>query len=287
MAGWRLFWRACLATVHTVHGWSFYDPMPNPLRWIFIQLERVLAPFSDTLAVVALSCRDKGLLNGIGDASQYSLLRAGVDLKGWSSLPRSRQALDAAFKAAGLPALAAAEVVVGCIANCKPQKNPLDFVRVAALALKQAPKARFVYIGDGPLKAEAQALALQLGLAPKLHFLGWAEDPRPLAAGFDLFLLTSLWEGLPCVFPQVLAMGIPVVASNVDGAPEIIREGANGYLCQPGDVEALAQRLAALLLKPELRQRLSAAARSSVGPDFGFEDMAARSAALYRNLCAS
>jgi glycosyltransferase involved in cell wall biosynthesis len=274
------------AIVHTVHGWSFHDFMRQPQRWIFINLERLLAGVTDALAVVALSCRDKGLLWGIGDPQHYFLLRAGVDLKSWGALQSGRAArstLGAALKAKGAE-LQDSDVLVGCIANCKPQKSALDFVRTAALALKSAPQARFVYVGDGPQRQAAEGLASELGIAGRVHFLGWAEEPQPLACGFDLFLLTSLWEGLPCVFPQVLAAGIPVVATNVDGAPEIISEGKNGYLCQPGDVEALAERVAALVLKPELRQRLSAAAKAGLSPEFGFEDMAQRTGLLYQSL---
>ncbi len=248
--------------VHTVHGWSFHDEMKNPLRAAFIWMERRLASVTDVLAVVAESCRHKGLLNGV--AGNYRLLRAAVDLGAWSKVRR---------RGAGL--------TVGCIANCKEQKNPLDFVRCAALVLKQAPKARFIYVGDGPLRARAEALAGELGLARQLRFPGWVDDPRAMAAGFDVFLLTSLWEGLPCVFPQVLAMGIPVVATNVDGAPEIIREGKNGYLCAPGDVEALADRVTLLLKNPALRRRMGTAARKGLSKEFGFPDMVKQTAAIY------
>ena len=250
--------------VHTVHGWSFYDPQKNPARWAFIQLEKLLAHITTRLAVVAESCRDKGLLNGIGQPAQYQLLRAAVDLKAWSSTPAARQGRT-----------------IGCIANCKEQKNPLDFVRVAAKVLAAVPEAKFVYVGDGPLRAEAEALAASQGVAEHVRFMGWVEDPRAVAASFDLFLLTSLWEGLPCVFPQVLSMGIPVVATGVDGAPEIIREGLNGYLCQPGDIDGLADRLVSILKKPELSARLSAQAKGSVGSEYGFEDMVQRTAVLY------
>ena len=262
--------------MHTVHGWSFHDFMGQPARWMFIQMERLLARVSDVLAVVSLSCRDKGLMNMVGVASQYTLLRAGVDLDAWR-LAGNRKLSRAEPRDA--------DVVVGCVANCKAQKNPLDFVRVAALVLKDTPRVRFVYVGDGPLREEAIALARELGVESKVQFLGWVADPKAVAAGFDLFLLTSLWEGLPCVFPEILSMGVPVVATNVDGAPEIIREGKNGYLCQPGDVGALAQRIVTLINNPTLRAGMSEAAAESVQAEYGFDAMADKTAALYRQLC--
>jgi glycosyltransferase involved in cell wall biosynthesis len=267
--------------VHTVHGWSFNDEQSEGLFSLYLGWERWLARLTDVLAVVAQSCRDKGLLNGVGYPHQYTLLRAAVDLKAWSGTKRSKAALQAALRKGPRPLRVAPRYVVGCIANCKAQKNPLDFVRVAALVLKEEPKAAFVYVGDGPLREEAEALARDLGVAARVRFLGWQKDPRALAAGFDVFLLTSLYEGLPCVFPQVLSQGTPVVATNVDGAAEIVREGVNGYLCQPRDVEALAARVTALLRDGALRHRLGAAARAGVAPDFDFPTMVARSAGLY------
>jgi glycosyltransferase involved in cell wall biosynthesis len=268
-------------TIHTVHGWSFNDEQGNALFSLYRAWERLLARLTDVLAVVAQSCRDKGLLNGVGHPHQYSLLRAAVDLKAWSGTKRNKAALHATLRRGPKPLRAAPRFVIGCIANCKAQKNPLDFVRVAALVLKEEPKAAFVYVGDGPLREEAEALARDLSVGARVRFLGWQKDPRALAAGFDVFLLTSLFEGLPCVFPQVLSQGTPVVAANVDGAPEIVREGVNGYLCQPRDVEALAARVLALLKDSGLRRRMGAAALKSVPEEFGFPAMVARTAGLY------
>jgi glycosyltransferase involved in cell wall biosynthesis len=237
-------------------------------------LERALAPLTDVLAVVATSLRDKGLLQGIGQAHQYALLRAGVDLAAWRKTPRSRRAL-----LAQIPKLK--PKVVGVIANMKAQKAPLDLVRVAAAVCERRKDVDFVYVGDGPLRAEAQALAEALGVAKRVHLLGWQREPRQLAAGFDVFLLPSLFEGLPCVYPQALSLGLPVVGTQVDGAGEIVREGVNGYLCQPHDVEAMAERVEALLEDNSLRKKLSAAAKRSVGAEFSYADMVARTAALY------
>jgi L-malate glycosyltransferase len=136
-------------------------------------------------------------------------------------------------------------------------------------------------VGDGPLRAEAEALARSLGVASRLHFLGWQRSPRRLAAGFDVFLLPSLHEGLPCVFPQVLSLGLPVVASQVDGAAEIVKEGGNGFLCQPRDCEALAERVGMLLDRPALLRRLSAGAKRSVGPDFAYAAMLEKTGQIY------
>lgn len=260
--------------VHTVHGWSFNDFQSAPAFRFFVWLERCLAPLSDALAVVAVSLREKGLLQGIGRPQQYTLLRAGIDRTLWAALKHDRRPLRAL-----VPGLR--PKVVGVIANLKPQKAPLDFVRIAAKVCAKRKDVDFVYIGDGPLFTAARDLALELGVERRVHLLGWQRLPRQLATGFDVFLLPSLFEGLPCVYPQALSLGIPVVGTQVDGASEIVREGVNGYLCQPRDVDAMADRVGALLDDAPLRRRLGSAARTSVGPEFGFDAMVTRTAALY------
>ncbi|HTB23400.1 MAG TPA: glycosyltransferase family 4 protein [bacterium] len=259
---------------HTVHGWSFNDFQSGPAFMAFVLMERRLARVTDHIIVVASSLRDKGLLLGVGRPDRYALVRAAVDLPAWSRTPRSRAALKKI-----LPDLKAR--VVGVVANLKAQKAPLDFVRIAALVCRGRKDVDFVYIGDGPLRPEAEALARSLGLSGRIHFLGWQRSPRQLAAGFDVFLLPSLYEGLPCVFPEVLSLGVPVVASQVDGAAEIVKEGSNGFLCQPRDCEAMADRVAALLDRPALLRRLSAGAKRSVGAEFSYGAMLERTAAIY------
>jgi glycosyltransferase involved in cell wall biosynthesis len=260
--------------VHTVHGWSFNDFQSQPVYKAFAWLERGLAWTTDALVVVAASLRDKGLLLGIGEPGRYHLVRASVDRGLWARTPRSRAALKKL-----LPQLR--PKVVGVIANLKPQKAPLDFVRVAALVAARHKDVDFVYVGDGPLREDALALAKELGVGAKVHLLGWQRDPRLLAGSFDLFLLPSLYEGLPCVYPQVLSLGVPVVGTQVDGASEIVREGVNGYLCQPRDLQALADRVGVLLDDAALRKRMGAAAKKSVGPEFGFEEMVRHTAEVY------
>ncbi len=262
--------------IHTVHGWSFNDFMTGPSFGAYVFIEKILADLTDTLVVVAESCRQKGLLQGVGFADQYVTVRAAVDLKRWKATRRSRLALKAQ-----VPELSAGDLVVGTIANAKPQKDPLTFVRVAAMTIKKEPKARFIYVGDGPLKEQAMQLTREFGIDKRVHFLGWQKDPRLLAAGMDVFLLTSIFEGLPCVFPQVLALGLPVVATQVDGAPEILSEGVNGYLAMPRDVSTLADRVLMLCQQPRLRRAMGTRAKRSVSLDWDYPAMIAGSAAIY------
>ena len=89
----------------------------------------------------------------------------------------------------------------------------------------------------------------------------------------DILILTSLWEGLPRIFPEAMAAGLPIVATKVDGAREVIRDGVNGYLAEPRDVETLTRRVRELLLDPARARRMGQAGRESLGQDFDIDRM--------------
>src|SRR6185295_9622530 len=101
--------------------------------------------------------------------------------------------------------------VVGMIAPLKPQKAPLDYVRLAALVCRVRPEAQFLLIGDGELRAEVEAAKRRHELGNKFRLLGWRRDIAEILQSLDVFVLTSRWEGLPRVYLEALASGRPIV----------------------------------------------------------------------------
>jgi glycosyltransferase involved in cell wall biosynthesis len=205
---------------------------------------------------------------------QSSVIRAAIDL------PRFRAATggDEVRRRLGIPAQAPVVTQVG---NFKPQKAPLDFVQVASALGPRFPEARFVMVGDGPLRRAAEQLAAQSGLGDRIVFGGWWSDVPALLAATTVSVLTSRHEGLPCSVVESLAAGVPVVATAVDGTAEVVRNGVNGFLAEAGDLEALADGVATLLDDPTLRTRMSAAAGQGLD-DFDFDVMVRRQEELYR-----
>ena len=161
------------------------------------------------------------------------------------------------------------------IAPLKPQKAPLDFVRLAALVHRSRPDARFVLVGDGELRGAVEAEVERVGLAGSFKLTGWRRDIAEVLRCFDLFVLTSLWEGLPRVYLEALASGVPVVGTRVDGAAEVIRDGVNGYLVAPGDVRGMADRVLELLAHPDVAVRMGQKGES-LPQEFDIRDMIRR-----------
>lgn len=277
-------WAAKLAgvpvIVHTVHGWGHHERQHPLLRAYYVLLEKLTLPITDKLIVVSPLNTAKGLADGIGHASDYVMIRSGIELDRFGNPQVSREQMRHAL---GIPPDAQ---VVGTVTRLSAQKAPLDFVRAAAGIARLRPETWFVMVGDGDLRGEVEALARTLGIADRLVLTGLRRDVPELMAAFDIFVLSSLWEGLPRVLPQAMATGLPIVATAADGTAEAVTEGENGFLTPPGDPHALAQRVLILLNEPAWAQRLGAAGRARA-EEFSDRRMVAQIDTLYRFLLAA
>jgi glycosyltransferase involved in cell wall biosynthesis len=266
--------------VHTVHGWSFHPYMSPLARWVYILLERLAARFSDALVVVARGDIERGLQAGVGRAGQYHLIRSAIALEAFDPACVDRAAARAEL---GFPPEA---VVIGNVGRFSAQKNPLDWVRAAGEIGRARPDCRFLLVGDGPLRASVEARLQAEGIANRTVLAGLRRDVPRLLGAMDIFLLTSLWEGLPRVIPQALAMQLPVVANQAGGAAEAVQEGKTGFLCAPGDPRQAAAHCLFLAAHPEARQRMGARGRAFALQEFDLKKMVAQVEALYERLLA-
>jgi glycosyltransferase involved in cell wall biosynthesis len=192
-------------------------------------------------------------------------------------------------RVAGLASLAmplGADVIIGYVGRLSQEKNPQLFVRAAARVHLQMPGARFVMVGDGPLRAELEAQARRLGVADVLAFAGERDDMPAVYPALDILALTSWHEGTPLVLLEAMACGVPVVATRVGGVPELVSVGATGLLVPEGDDGPLADALLSLARDPGLRERLGVAARERALRRFPLAHTVAETAALLRAVAA-
>lgn len=264
--------------VHTVHGWSFHDYMIPWVRSSYIALERWVASFTNAMIVVTQNDIQKGLREGIGRPEQYHLIRSAIPLDEFDPAKTDR---EAARRQLGLPPEA---LVLGNVGRFSEQKNPLDWVRVAGRVGRALPECRFLLVGDGPSRLKVETALGEEGIAGRTVLTGLRRDVPEMLAAMDVFLLTSLWEGLPRTIPQALSMGVPVVASRVDGLFDAIQNGQSGYLLEPGDLEAMVVRCLELLEDPELRKKMGRVGREFVAGEFDLQQMIAQISSLYESL---
>ncbi len=266
------------SVVHTVHGWGFHERMTPSRRRFYVVLEKWMARWTDRLVSVSERTTRIGLEHGIGEHSHYSLIRSGIPVEQFRRDPRKRAAIRRSL------GIADNEIVIGSVGRLSPQKNPTDFVRIASRLANRYPKVRFIYVGGGPLRAEIEDSISAAGLMDRITLLGLRRDIADILSAFDIFILTSLWEGLPRVVPQALASGLPVIAYDISGIKEIIRPDINGELVRSGDTGAMEEILANLVTNDSLRSELSARAERGFDSSFSEDRMIRDLESLYSEL---
>ncbi|MFC1698427.1 glycosyltransferase family 4 protein [Candidatus Omnitrophota bacterium] len=247
-------WAARIAAVpiivHTVHGWSFHEHLNFLTKSFYRFLERMTAKFTDQLISVSYSDINKGLSNSITTENKYTLIRYGIETNQFSNCD-----IDIKQKKKQL-GLSQDAPIVGMVACLKPQKSPQDFVRAAALVLKKNPQTQFLLIGDGILRKKVERAVYDLNLQANFFLTGWREDIPEIMRCLDLLVLSSLWEGSPRVFLEAMSSKLPIVAYNVDGVNEVIKDGRNGFLVQPQDTAGLAAGVNRLLGDQDLLKKM-------------------------------
>jgi glycosyltransferase involved in cell wall biosynthesis len=175
--------------------------------------------------------------------------------------------------------------IVGTVANFKEHKGHRYLLEAATRITAAVPGTRFVLVGLGPLEQPMKALATELGVAESIVFAGFRTDAPRLMRSFDVFVLPSIHEGLPIALTEAMALGTAPVVTSVGGNPEVVTHERDGLLVPPADPSALSEAVVRLLTQPDLRSRLSGAARLRAA-DFDIRKAVHRMEEVYEGLLA-
>ena len=238
--------------LHTIHGYGVTPAQPFWLQRGVIALEWVVGRVTTHWIAVSQADRRQGIEWGLFTASKVSVVRPGIDPAAFAG----RIDVTERDRLRAMLGVGPDQLLVGTVSCLKPQKAPEDFIRVAALVCQRVPAAKCVLVGDGAMRLQIEAMLEAEGLRERVTLLGWRRDVASLLKAFDVFVLTSRWEGLPCAILEARASRIPIVATRVGGAAEAIVEGIQGTLCPAGDVRAMAGRVCQILGDERLRADL-------------------------------
>lgn len=174
--------------------------------------------------------------------------------------------------------------LVGIVARLHTVKGHRYFLEAAREVLLQRPDARFWVVGDGPCRFALEGLAGRLGIAGQVTFTGFVEDVRSLMADLNLLVISSLWEGFGLTAVEAMALGVPVVATEVGGLPEVVLHGETGLLVPPANSAALAKSIAWMLDHPGATGEMAKKGGKAVREKFTAAVMARRTEELYRRV---
>jgi glycosyltransferase involved in cell wall biosynthesis len=249
-------------------------------RWY----EWLLARFSNrnSDAIVANAVAVKACLEGTWGVphKKVKVIYNGVDLDRFVPVSRERQ-----MKAKRSLGFEGHEPVVVIVTHLTPVKGVEVFVAAAGIVARETPETRFLVVGGGPLLDTLVEYARSLGIEKRIFFAGEVADVVPYLAAADIGALASISEGFPNAILEYLAMGLPVVSTNVGGVAELLGEnGECGFRVPTGTPEAMADRFVALLENPELRVEMGVRGRSRAKEIFGLNRMLGQYERLYQHL---
>ncbi len=279
MLGRLAAWRAGnpAVRVHSPHAFAFVMRVPRMRRLLYLALERLAGRLTDMLVCTCESELKVAVRSRIVPPGRVAVVRIGVDLREFhpeADVREMRAALE----------LPNRHRVVGTVGALVEQKGHEFLVEAAPLVLEQMPHTTFLLIGDGPLREPLEARATELGIGRRMRFLGHRDDVGRVLPALDLFVLPSLWEGLPYALIEAMAVGVPVVGSDIAGIADVIRSRETGWLAPVGSVEGLADAIVLALSREGMSARMAEAARELVVREHGREQMLATLAALYERL---
>jgi glycosyltransferase involved in cell wall biosynthesis len=271
--------------VHTMHLLSWQDSAGRPTHRrerltsaarsrLYLALERQAARRGDMVVTVCEQNRAAVLAATIAPEEQVTTVYSGIDF-GRFDVPADRDALCAEL------GVDPDRPLVAMIGRLSPQKAPLDFVAAARLVLERRGDAQFLVIGDGPLAGEVRAAVAD---EPRILILGHRDDIPTILPVLDVFVLSSLWEGLGRALTEAMVLGIPVAVTAVNGMPELVTHRETGMLSPASDPAAQAANIVWLLDNPDQAHAMAAAGRARVLPRFSAHQMVERLDALYTQL---
>ena len=165
-----------------------------------------------------------------------------------------------------------ATAILGSVGRLYPQKNLSLLLRALAMLPVSRPW-KVLLIGEGPQRPKLLRLARKLGLSDRIIWLGSRSDVEGWLAAMDIFIHTADFEGMPNAVMEAMSMGLPVIASAVDGTRELISDGVSGYLVAPGDADSFAKRIVQIIDNPDLAHRLGEQAHHDILAHFGMVQM--------------
>ncbi|MDD5691201.1 MAG: glycosyltransferase family 4 protein [Candidatus Omnitrophica bacterium] len=265
--------------IHTVHGWSFHGYQSCLAYYFYLFLENICACFSSAIIVVSQWDKKRAAQQLICRQDKCELIRYAIDYKEF------KNNTEAAYQVRKEFALSGEDLIIGMVACFKPQKAPLDFIRLANAVKGRFPNTKFILVGDGVMRKEICTLISKLNLKEQVILTGWRNDVASILSCLDIFVLTSLWEGLPIAVLEAMAMGVPVVATDTGGVSEVVLQGKTGYLAKPHDINTLQKRLEELLMKPYLRKKFAQFSSSTLeSREYSLDTMLRNTTQLYLEL---
>ena len=262
--------------IHTIHGFAFNDFMNMFKKNFFIYVEKLLAKWTDVLITVSNLNKKKIIDLNIAHENKIKNIYSGIDLNLFTNKRNNdfRKELN----------LENNHILLGSVGRLSDQKDPITMIEAFGIISKPFPNAHLALVGDGELKGKILEKIHQLKLDGKVHLTGNKNNPWSVYHSMDLFIMSSIYEGLGRSITEALSCGVPVVCTDVEGVPEIVRDNITGILVPPKDANKLADGIIRTLNDIETAKKMAEEGRRFVKDNFDVNKMVNDIDSLYNTL---
>jgi len=264
--------------VHTPHGHVFFGYFGPLQTKVYINLEKLASRITDK--IVALTNREKEdhIVFKIADENKFVVICSGVELNKYNELPFNEN--QNFKKELGIQENS---LIVGTAGRLVPVKGLEFLIEAAKHIIPKYPDTLFMFTGDGYLRQDLEKKAFNLGIKENIIFLGWRDDAAKILSIYDVFVLPSLNEGMGRVLIEAMALGKPIVASDIGGIPDLVTHGKNGFLVPPRNPKELAKHIQILIEDKAKREKMGSAGKK-MALNFSAENMVKKIEKLYEEL---
>ena len=264
--------------IYNPHGWAFNMQQSAKKQEMYKWVERLSAHFCDKIVCISDAEKESALREKICKLSKLQVIYNGIDLEEIEkTAPMSRSQL-------GIPEDA---FVVGMVGRLSKQKAPDTFVKAAKLIKEKIPNAFFLMVGNGELRDQVEELINRYDLGASFLITGWVDNPTAYMKIMDVGMLLSRWEGFGLVLPEYMACGVPIVATNVDAIPNIIKDGRNGLVVEKDNSVRACNEVVKLNSNISLKESLIQNAMIDVKEKYDSKRVAQETEDLYIKLISS
>ena len=263
--------------IHTSHGHVFYGHFSPIVSKAFLLTERLMARITDRMVALTQTEKNDHVVLSVFSPEKIATIHSGVDMDRYMNvqvnIAEKKRELDLNSKG----------LVVGTVGWLLPIKGPMYLLKAMPYVWESHPETSLIFVGKGDLEKGLKEEVHRMGVWDKVKFLGWRDDIPEIMQTMDIFVLPSLNEGMGRVLVEAMAAGKPVVASRVGGILDLVKEGQNGCLFEPGDEQGLSLAIKKLLEDKKMRDEMGKRGRE-MAQDFSVEKMVEKIDILYESL---
>ena len=264
--------------IHTPHGHIFYGYFSRMVTQIFIVIEKLAALVTDKIITLTDHGKEEHIRFHIANPDKFVPIYSGINIPEFK-----RNKDDHSLDVRNTLDIPPQAPVIGTVTRLVPIKGIEDLIKAVPTLLEDYPDLRVLLVGDGHLRSDLEELCELVGVRNHIHFLGEQKKVVPFLKAMDVFVLSSINEGMGRCLLEALVCGKPAVATRVGGVPELVEHGSNGFLVPPRQPQLLARAIIEILSDEELKQKMGKNAIKKVTMDFSVEVMVKKIERLYQS----